>query len=160
MSKKLTLSAIKESNKKYTQKKRVELSDGTHLFIYPHFSQPDKIALIKEIMTNAVEAKEAGIDLDSLNFSDWTAFNLIYKFADLGIPKDIKKKIQTFHELVKYDYFGEIIEAFPQESIDGFTKTTQTFQKNLDKIMEQRGIKLEDALEQASEMEEENNSVQ
>jgi hypothetical protein len=160
MSKKLTLSGIKESNKKFTQKKRVELSDGSHLFIYPHFSHPDKIDLIKEVMSNMVEAKELGIDLEKLNFSDWTAFNLIYKFADLGIPKDIKKKIQAFHELIKYDCFGEILNAFPQESIDGFTKTTETFQKNLDAIMEQRGIKFEDALEQASEMDQEDNTVQ
>lgn len=160
MSKKLTLSAIKESNKKYSQKKRVELSDGSHLFIYPHFSQPDQIELIKEIINNQAEAKNLGIKLEQINYSDWVLFNVVYKFADLGIPKDLKKKIQCFHELIKYDCYGEIVKAFPLESIQDFQETAVNFQNNLTAVLKNEGIELDEALEQVADITKEDTIVQ
>ena len=160
MSKKLTLTDIKNSNKKFTQKKRVDLSDGSHLFIYPYFSPTSKNELIKEIMTEFTKATELGLDFKKINFADWTAFNLIYKYADLGIPKDIKKKIIAFHELLNYELFGEILASFPKESIDGFNETVLQVQQNLNAILQERGIKLDEALEKATADESDNNIVQ
>ncbi|QJI52494.1 hypothetical protein [Psychrobacillus phage Perkons] len=131
MAKKLTLSDIKKSNSKYDEKKRIELDEEVFVDIYPNF-KPTKIKeLIQEMVTDTSRAKEVGIDFDSINPSDWGLFNIIAKFADLGVPTDIKKKVQAFNEINEYEYFDKIINAFPEESVDKVTKALENFTETL-----------------------------
>lgn len=140
MSKKISLVDIKNDNKVYSQKKRIELDENSHAFIYPHFAPSKQAELIKEMITDSQRAKEAGIDFDKINMADWSLFNIIYKFADLGIPSEIKKKVQAFYLLVDWKYFGKIIESFPQESIDEFTQTFLRFSENFKTVLEGQGV--------------------
>jgi hypothetical protein len=153
MSKKLTLADIKNQIKVYEQKQRIELSDDFHLFIYPHFS-PSKIGeLIKEMVTDPQRAKDAGIDFDEINMGDWFLFNVIYKFADLGIPSEIKKKVQAFSYLVDSEFFGKIIDSFPQESIHKIEESFNNFQENFNAILQESGYVPEDKIDELIEVE-------
>lgn len=135
MSKKLTLIDIKNENKIYDQKEKVILSDEFYVNIYPNFS-PIKISeLIREILTDPQRAKDAGIDFDKINITDWGLFNLIYKFADLNIPSDIQKKVQAFNEIMNSDYWTKIIEAFPEESINKFKEALDNISSNLETLV-------------------------
>ena len=139
-SKKLTLTDIKNENKIYEQKKRVELSDNYHVFIYPNFS-PVKIKdLIKELVNDPQRATDAGLNFDNINMGDWFLFNVIYKFSDLGIPSEIKKKIQAFTYLMDSAYYEQIINAFPQESLKKINDAFLRFKENLDLLMKENGI--------------------
>ncbi|PLR99647.1 hypothetical protein [Bacillus sp. T33-2] len=144
MSKKLTLNDIKNENKVFSQKKKIELSDDYHVFIYPHFS-PTKIAeLIKEMVTDKIRAEDAGINFNEIHMADWVLYNIIYKFTDLGIPSEIKKKVQAFAYLVDSQYFGTIIESFPQESIKKFTDSFAKFKENFDLVMKSQDMSVEE----------------
>jgi hypothetical protein len=118
MAKKLTMTDIKNENKKYTEKKKVVLSDEYYVHIYPNFSPESISELINEIISDSQRAKEVGINFDKISTSDWSIFNVIYKFTDLGIPTDIKRKVQAFTEIMNSEYLVKIIEAFPVESIN------------------------------------------
>lgn len=139
-SKKLTLTDIKNEVKVFEDKKRVQLSEGFHVFIYPHFS-PTKIAeLIKEMVTDNERAEKAGIDFEKINQGDWYLFNIIYKFADLAIPSEIKKKIQAFTYLIESEHFGKIIESFPKESLTKLEQSLNRFKENFELLMKENGI--------------------
>lgn len=139
-SKKLTLTDIKNENKVYEQKKRIELSDDFHVFIYPNFS-PTKIReVIKEILTDPQRAKDAGLNFDDINMGDWFLFNVIYKFAELGIPSDIKKKVQAFTYLIDSKYYEQIINAFPKDSIKKINESFLRFKENLDVLIKENGL--------------------
>jgi hypothetical protein len=137
MSKKLTLTDIKNENKIYDQKKKVTLSDEYYVYVYPNFS-PIKISeLIREVLTDPQRAKDADINFDEINMADWGLFNIIYKFTDLGIPNDIKKKVQAFTEIMNSEYWGKIIESFPQESIQKITDSLNRFSENFESIVKE-----------------------
>lgn len=144
MTKKITLTDIKNSNKVYTKREKIVLSDDSHVFIYPHFSPTKMSELIKEMLLDSENAKKEGIDFEKINMADWSLFSIIYKFADLGIPSDIKKKVEAFHLLVDWEHFGKIIESFPEESIKKFTDTFINFSKNIDTLLKSKDIELEE----------------
>jgi hypothetical protein len=155
MSKKLTLNDIKNENKVYSIKKKITLSGDFHVNIYPNFS-PSKITeLIKEMVTDKQRAEDAGLNFDDINMGDWVLFNIIYKFADLGIPSDILKKVEAFTILIDSEHFSEIINEFPQESIDKLNKAFARFRENFDFIMKNQGMEQIDSL-----LEDENTNVQ
>ena len=156
MSKKLTLTAIKDSNKKFSQKQRVDLPDGNHAFIFPHFSPTKLMDLIKELLLEYVDQDKNGIKKSGIDFNTWTALSLLYKFADLGIPSDVKKKIVAFSELIEYDHTGDIMSSFPKESIDKLKTTMENIQKNMDLLIAEGKISAESAIDQAVKMETEN----
>lgn len=133
--KKLTLTDIKNEIKVFDQKKRVDLSDDFYVVIYPHFSPTKLTELIKEMVTDKLRAEEAGLDFEKINIADWVLFSIIYKFADLGIPSEIKKKIQAFAQLIDSKYFGKIIESFPKESIKEFEETFMRFNENFQELL-------------------------
>ena len=147
MSKKLTLTDIKNENKIYDQKKKVVLSDEYFINIYPNFS-PIKIAeLIRETLSDPQKAKDAGIDFDQISIADWGLFNIIYKFTDLGIPSDIKKKVQAFIEIMNTEYWAKIIESFPEESINKIKESLDRFSANFEKLTQEE---IEQSLEKES----------
>jgi hypothetical protein len=147
MSKKISLVDIKKDVKKYDQQKRIDLNEDTFVVIYPHFSPSKMAELIKEMVTDKLRAEEAGIDFDKVNMSDWFLFNIIYKFADLGIPSKIEKKVQAFNVLIDWEYFGQVIEAFPQESIKAFEKAFLQFKDNLDVILDNKELVNDEVLD-------------
>lgn len=128
--KKLTLTDIKNETKVYEEKQKVELSDGVFVNIYPNFS-PTKISeYIREIVTDPIRAKEVGIDFDGIALSDWSMFNVICKFTDLGIPTDIEKKVDVFLMFADSKRFWEILSSFPAESIAKLTEAANNFKDN------------------------------
>lgn len=134
MSKKLTLAMIKEEVKKYDEKVKIQLSDDVHTFIYPNFS-PSKISeMIKETITDAIRAKEANIDFDQINMAEWGLFNIIKHFCDLGIPSDIKKKVQSYLFLRDSDYFEQILKSFPKESINKVEESLKRVTENMTQL--------------------------
>lgn len=136
MPKKLNLSDIKKENKIYEQKQKVELSDEYFVNIYPNFSPKKVSELIKEMITDRERAEEIGIDFDEIPMGDWSLFNIVYKFTDLGIPSDIKSKVLAFNELINYEHYGKIIAAFPQESLIKLQDMVNRFNENLELLVE------------------------
>ncbi len=133
MSKKLTLTEVRKNNKKYKDKERIELKDGMHVFIYSNFSKKDIRDLLAEII---VEFRDNPKAFKKINFTDWASFSLLYKFADLGIPSVFSKKVLAFNDLLTYDYFEDILSAFPEESIKKYEEMMRTLQLNIDKLSE------------------------
>lgn len=130
---KLTLNQIQKQVNQYSKKQKVTLGDGNYVNIYPNFSPNTITKMIHETLTDHVRANDAGIDFESIKEDEWGFFNMIKFFSDLDIPSDIKEKVQVFTYLVESDYFVEIIQAFPQESIErvvaALQKTTESFNK-------------------------------
>lgn len=153
MAKKISLVDIKNDNKVYDQKKRIDLSEDEYVVIYPHFS-PTKIAeLIKEMVTDEQRANGAGIKFDHINMGDWYLFNVVYKFADLGIPSDIKKKIQAFAHLIDYKHFSKIVDSFPQESMKSLEESFLRFSENFDLLLKENGIVSDEKIDELLEIE-------
>lgn len=143
MSKKLTLSHIKEEVKIYSQKQKVQLSDEYHVHIYPHFA-PSKIGeMIKEIIQDKLNAEKVGINFENINMIDWVYFNIIKYFTDLEIPNDIKKKVQAYLFLRDSEYFPTIVNSFPKENIDRVSEAMKRFGENLDAISQMNEKELE-----------------
>lgn len=151
MSKKLTLADINKEVKEYERKKRVELSGDFHVFIYPLFS-PSKIKeLLQDVLMDGVKANEAGIDFESIDTAEWGLFNIIVHFADLGIPKEIKKKVQVFLSLRDSVHFHEIINHFPEESIQKVTDALEVATQNLNKLInENNNVNLNELVDEAT----------
>lgn len=139
-SKKLTMTDVKNEVKVFEEKKRVELSDNFHVFIYPHFSNTKIAELIKEMITDNERAEKAGIDFENINSGDWYLFNIIYKFADLAIPSEIKKKVQAFTYLIESEHFSKIVESFPKESLTKFEQALKRFKENFELLMKENGL--------------------
>lgn len=131
MAKKITVTDIKNDNKKFTEKKKVILSDEYYVHIYPNFSLEAISELINEIISDPKRAKDEGIDFNKINMGDWSMFNIVYKFSDLGIPSDIKKKVQVYTELIKSNYWTKIVESFPIESINKVKVSLDNYYDNL-----------------------------
>jgi hypothetical protein len=153
MGKKITLADIKNQNKVYEQKQKVELSDGNYLFIYPNFSPTKMAELIKEVVTEPQLAKDKGIDFDKINTGDWYLFNIICKFSDLVIPSNIEKKVQAFKELIDWEYFGALIDSFPKESIKKLDEAFTRFKENFEILMKENGLVTEEKLDELIEIE-------
>jgi hypothetical protein len=145
--KKLTLKSIKNENKIYEEKIKINLPNGYYVYIYKSFS-PLKIAeLIRETLTDPQKAKEAGINFDNISIPDWGLFNIIYKFTDLGIPSDIKSKVAAYIEIMNSEYWTKIIESFPEESINKIKESLDRFSANFEKLTQEE---IEQSLEKES----------
>ncbi|MEM5009244.1 hypothetical protein WKH57_00855 [Niallia taxi] len=148
MSKKLTLSTIKESNKKYSQKKRIDLPDGNHVFIYPDFSPTKTVEFVRELLMEYLNKEDNGLSKTKIDLNSWTVLSLLYKFADLGIPSDTKKKILAFNELLEYEYTPLIIGGFTTESINKLKATMDNIVKNIDLLAKEQNLNDSDLIEQ------------
>ncbi|MCE4051900.1 hypothetical protein [Bacillus sp. Au-Bac7] len=161
MANKLTLTEVKKINKKFDEKKRVELPDGNHVFIYPNFSKKDVMNLLGETFTEFAENQKA---FKKINMTDWATFALLYKFADLGIPSVFSKKVLAFDELLRYDHYEDIISAYPAESIKLYEEMMKKFQHNMNTLIDSKeeGMldKLQMRIEKMIEEEEKNEELQ
>jgi hypothetical protein len=137
MAKKLTMKLIENEIKKFDEKKKVELPNGYFIHIYPNFSNEKIAELINETVTDPIQAKELGIDFDKISMTDWGVFNIIYKFTDLSIPSDLKLKIQAFNNLMRTEYWTDIIAAFPEESINKVKIALDNFSANFEALRQQ-----------------------
>jgi hypothetical protein len=137
MAKKITLKHIENENKKNEKKKKVELPNGDYLYIYPNFSNEKIAELINEHVSDLISAKEEGIELNEKSMRDWGAFNIICKFSELEIPNDIKLKFQAFEQIIKYDYYTDIIAAFPEESFRKVEVAFNNFSENFKTLTQQ-----------------------
>lgn len=54
---KLTLSHIKEDNKKYNEKQRIELNDHYHTYIYPNFDSARIMKMFKSLIRDFTDIK-------------------------------------------------------------------------------------------------------
>lgn len=134
-SKKLNIGVIEKENKIYEEKVKVDLSNGYYVNIYKNFS-PIKInELVREILTDRQRAEESGIDFTEINMKDWGYFNIIYKFSDLGIPSDIKSKVDAFIQVMNFKDWTKILSAFPKESIDEIIESLEIASNNLEEYM-------------------------
>ncbi|MCY7479793.1 hypothetical protein [Bacillus safensis] len=129
----VNLTTLGELTKKYDEKKKVQLNEEFHLYIYPEFA-PSKIAeVLKELNTDYFNGGKNGLKIDEIAMTDWLYFLIIKKFTSLKIPNSLKSKMSAYINLVDSGLMGQIMMSFPEESI----------QKVLDHIKS-----VEDAVEQ------------
>lgn len=117
--KQLTFSQVKKDSKKYKEKIRVELDNGEfYVDIYPNF-EPKKIkAMMFDIGQVFNFASENNIDLPNEVIYDFIYCFIIKHFSSIPSPTDHRKLIQGFIDLINSDYFIQIVEAYPQESVE------------------------------------------
>lgn len=119
MSRKLTIKAVKDDNKKYAEKKRIDFA-GTDYYIniYPYFS-PTKIKDMYEDLADTMKkSKEMNIDIKDSYIQEFLLFFVIKHFSDLYTPKKTKELIQFFIEFINTDYYQLIIKEYNQEEIN------------------------------------------
>lgn len=127
---KLTLSHIKEDNKKYNEKQRIELNDQFHTYIYPNFDP----ARVKKMIISLIEdfteiANKKGVKTD-LSPGDLLYVYTIIEFSDIAeFPKKLSDKLKMFEEVVKSEFAETIYEAFPKESLQKIENRALNFAK-------------------------------
>lgn len=117
--KQLTFSQVKKDNKKYSDKERIYFNDGEFYLDVFHNFEPLKV---KEMITEIGEvfkfSKENDIEIpDGLVFDFINCF-IIKHFTSIPSPKDTKKLIAGFHDLINSDYYAEIMSAFNIDEVN------------------------------------------
>ncbi|MCF7618669.1 hypothetical protein L3137_15535 [Bacillus sonorensis] len=156
---KLTLSHIKEDNKKYNEKQRIELNDQYHTYIYPNFDPTRVNKMIKTLIKDYVEIQsKKGVKTD-LGAGDLAYLYTVIEFSDIAdMPKTLTAKIKMLEEVAKSDHIRTIHEAFPKESLkkvedaaNGFVDfISRTANENADKINEDILKKVEELTKEDS----------
>ncbi|PRS77196.1 hypothetical protein C6Y03_01045 [Bacillus sp. LNXM65] len=113
----VNLTTLGELTKKYDEKKKVQLNDEFHLYIYPEFA-PSKIAeVLKELNTDYFNGDKNGLKINEIVMTDWLYFLVIKKFTNLKISNSLKSKMSAYINLVDSGLMGQIMMSFPEESI-------------------------------------------
>ncbi|MED1758219.1 hypothetical protein P4U87_04610, partial [Bacillus subtilis] len=99
-SKKLNVSGVKTLSRNIDKKQKVQLNDEYHVYIYPHFGLIKLQKMFENFLKVPLEAQDKGIDMSKISSVDWLSFNIVKEFCDLDIPKDIKKQIEFYYELM------------------------------------------------------------
>ncbi|MEH7790411.1 hypothetical protein V7358_13570 [Bacillus pumilus] len=137
MSTKLTLDHIKEVNKKYDEKVRVQLDDKFHVHIYPNFDPVKITQMIKMALEDVVEIESNKKIKHKLNFVDLLNIYTILTFSDVAnIPQGIISKVSLMSELVKSPYYKIINDSFPKESFESIDEKLRTMTEGMIKTQE------------------------
>ncbi|MEK4049946.1 hypothetical protein [Bacillus sp. FSL K6-2839] len=120
---KLTLDHIKDGNKKYDEKVKVQLDDKFHVHIYPNFDPVKITQIIKMALKDVVEIESNKKIKHKLNIVDLLSIYAILTFSDIAdIPQGIVSKVNLITELVKSPYFKLISGSFPEESFESINE--------------------------------------
>ncbi|MGA4713164.1 hypothetical protein [Bacillus safensis] len=137
MSTKLTLDHIKEVNKKYDEKVRVQLDDKFHVHIYPNFDPVKITQMINMALEDVVEIESNKKIKHKLNFVDLLNIYTILTFSDVAnIPQGITSKVSLMSELVKSPYYKIINDSFPKESFETIDEKLRTMTEGMIKTQE------------------------
>lgn len=137
MSTKLTLDHIKEVNKKYDEKVKVQLDDKFHVHIYPNFDPVKITQMIKMALEDVVEIESNKKIKHKLNFVDLLNIYTILTFSDVAnIPQGITSKVSLMSELVKSPYYKIINDSFPKESFESIDEKLRTMTEGMIKTQE------------------------
>ncbi|WP_342468340.1 hypothetical protein NSS78_08545 [Bacillus sp. FSL W8-0920] len=132
----VNLTTLGELTKKYDEKKKVQLNDEFHLYIYPEFA-PSKIAeVLKELNTDYFNGDKNGLKIDEVAMTDWLYFLIIKKFTNLKIPNSLKSKMSAYVNLVDSGLMGQIMMSFPEESIQKVFDHIKSVEDAVDQLVE------------------------
>lgn len=134
---KLTLDHIKDGNKKYDEKVKVQLDDKFHVHIYPNFDPTKITQMIKMALEDAAEIESNKKIKHKLNFVDLLNIYTILTFSDIAnIPQGITSKVNLMSELVKSPYYKIINDSFPKESFDSIDEKLRSMTEGLIRTQE------------------------
>lgn len=120
---KLTLDHIKDGNKKYAEKVKVQLDEKFHVHIYPNFDPVKITQIINMALKDVVEIESNKKIKHKLNIVDLLSIYAILTFSDIAdIPQGIVSKVNLITELVKSPYFKLINGSFPEESFESINE--------------------------------------
>lgn len=132
MTKKLTLDHIKEGNKKYDEKVKVQLDDKFHIHIYPNFNPVKITQMIKMAFKDSGEIESNEKIKHKLNFTDLLNIYTIITFSDIAkMPQGIISKVNLMTELVTSPYYKIINDAFPKESFESIDETLRSMTEDM-----------------------------
>ncbi|OTQ87532.1 hypothetical protein BG30_04800 [Bacillus subtilis subsp. subtilis] len=156
-SKKLNVSGVKTLSRNIDKKQKVQLNDEYHVYIYPHFGLLKLQKMFENFLKVPLEAQEKGIDMSKISSVDWLSFNIVKEFCDLDIPKDIKKQIEFYYELMNIDFLYPIINEFPKESLEKVNTVAGRLQAVFDKLGNAKADEFEQVIiDTVAELEDEN----
>ncbi|MFT0857500.1 hypothetical protein VSK97_18035 [Bacillus swezeyi] len=117
-SQKLTLNHIKEGNKKYNEKQKIELNDQYHTYIYPNFDPTRVSNMIKTLIKDYVDIQsKKGVKTD-LGAGDLANLYMVIEFSDIAdMPKALTAKVKMLEEVAKSEHIKTIYDSFPKESL-------------------------------------------
>ncbi|MGE6627776.1 hypothetical protein [Bacillus pumilus] len=134
---KLTLDHIKDGNKKYDEKVKVQLDDKFHVHIYPNFDPTKITQMIKMALEDATEIESNKKIKHKLNFVDLLNIYTILTFSDIAtIPQGIASKVNLMTELVKSPYYKTINDAFPKESFESIDEKLRSMTEGMIRTQE------------------------
>ncbi|AVM24322.1 hypothetical protein [Bacillus pumilus] len=134
---KLTLDHIKDGNKKYDEKVRVQLDEKFHVHIYPNFDPTKITQMIKMALEDAAEIESNKKIKHKLNFVDLLNLYTILTFSDIAtIPQGIASKVNLMTELVKSPYYKTINDSFPKESFESIDEKLRSMTEGMIKTQE------------------------
>lgn len=148
MAKQLNISKVREDNKRYNEKHRIEWDDGeVYLDIWPYL-KPEKIDEMFEYMSDMldkIEKEELDFDVDKY-FYDFIMYCIIITFSTFSRPSGAKSLLQHFIDLINSRFYNDIALEFPQVEVNKvFEKIFKAYEVNaeLTKIQEQFKKQLE-----------------
>lgn len=134
---KLTLDHIKDGNKKYDEKVKVQLDDKFHVHIYPNFDPVKITQMIKMALEDVAEIESNKKIKHKLNFADLLNLYTILTFSDIAnIPQGIATKVNLMTELVKSPYLKIINDSFPKESFESIDEKLLSITEGMIKTQE------------------------
>lgn len=123
--KNITLSSLKQQNKKYEEIFEIEI-DGYNLKINKFWS-PTKISeLMIEFANNLRETH-----MDDRLSSAYMYLLLLRYFTSLSIPDDFSKQMDWLNELVDSGYLNTIVTQLPEDQMELVSKELQTATENM-----------------------------
>ncbi|WP_366560099.1 hypothetical protein AB0R69_15450 [Bacillus pumilus] len=129
---KLTLDHIKEGNKKYDEKVKIQLDDNFHVHIYPNFDPVKITQMIKMALEDVAEIESNKKIKHKLNFVDLINIYTILTFSDVAnIPQGITSKVNLISELVKSPYYKTINDSFPKESFQSIDEKLRSMTEGM-----------------------------
>ena len=129
---KLTLDHIKDGNKKYDEKVKVQLDDKFHVHIYPNFDPVKITQMIKMALEDVAEIESNKKIKHKLNFVDLLNIYTIITFSDIAkMPQGITSKVNLMTELVTSPYYKIINDSFPRESFESIDETLRSMTEGM-----------------------------
>ncbi len=150
--KKLTITDLKNKNKKFEEKKSVEI-DGYTFNISQYFKPSLVQDVIYDLQKRIVECEKNEIEVDPSIYSSYLWFLIIKKFTDAldGIKfkeNDFEKELMVVELLIDAEYFIKIIESFPESEIQKVSNMVENTEKLMNAIILQQEVIQEEGQEE------------
>lgn len=134
----LTLSALKDINKKFKEKFEIDI-DGYTVKIDKYWSQEKINELVSEYFDKFEKHQD---DFTETLLAQYCFLLMIRYFSSIKIPAKFEQQIQWLEQLVTPGYYGQIISKFPEDDVakvlNQLSDGVENLTKEINRIVEEQ----------------------